>query len=208
MKKTLITTTLLATLFVSAPFAALATEGIAPAAPQTCEGFADTMTKKVVAIFHDETLNEDQKRQSLSTLFQQAVDTDWIGKFVLGKYWKTASAPEQAEYLKDYRNYLTMVYISKFDDESGKSVDAIKIAAIKPAAQPNQFDANTLIQRKGEPDVKVDYALEQSAAKCQVHDIKVEGISLLTSQRSEFGALASNSGVKGVIDSMVKKLTN
>ena len=173
---------------------------------QSCDKFADTMTSHVVNIFHDKKQSEEEKKQSLSILFQEAVDTDWIGKFVLGRYWKTASAEEKVEYLKNYRNYLTMVYISKFNDEAGLAVDAIKIVDIKPAAQPNQFEANTVIQRNGQPDVRVAYALEQLPTKCQVHDIKVEGVSLLTSHRSEFAALAGKSGVKGVIDAMKKQL--
>jgi ABC-type transporter MlaC component len=41
-----------------------------------------------------------------------------------------------------------------------------------------------------------------------VHDIKLEGVSLLISQSSEFGTLAGSSGVKGVIDAMKKKIAN
>ncbi len=199
----LIATTMMSSLTL-VPHAATATEASKPL--QSCEVFANTMTAKVVDIFHDTKQTEPQKRDTLAALFQQAVDTDWIGQFVLGRFWKTASPADQAEYLKYYRSYLTMAYISKFSDESGHSVDTIKIAGLKPLTQQNQFEAATLIQRKGQPDVKVDYALEQSADKCRVHDIKVENISLLTSQRSEFSTLAQKSGVKGVIAALKKQL--
>ena len=200
---TLITATMLSSgMFISTE--AAATEASKPL--QSCEVFANTMTAKVVDIFHDTKQTEEQKRETLSELFQQAVDTDWIGQFVLGRYWKSATAAEKAEYLKYYRTYLTTVYISKFNDESGHSVDAIKIAGMKPLGKPNQFAASTLIKRKGQPDVAVDYALEQSPEKCKVHDIKVENISLLTSQRSEFSTLAQKSGVKGVIAALKKQL--
>ena len=86
------------------------------------------------------------------------------------------------------------------------SVDEIKISSIIPQANSGQFEAKTLITRKTDDDVRVDYLLDEMSGKCQVHDIKVEGVSLITSQRSEFGTLAGTSGVKGVIEAMKKKL--
>jgi phospholipid transport system substrate-binding protein len=177
------------------------------AAMPSCQDFTSIMTKKVIQVFHDKKQNEVQKRQELSSLFQNAVDTDWIGKFVLGRFWRTASSAEQAQYLTNYRNYITKNYISKFNDEAGLSVDDIVVASLT-ANEGGQFDAKTIIKRKNEEDVKVDYLLDNNSGECKVHDIKVEGVSLLTSQRSEFSALASSSGVKGVIAAMQKQLAN
>lgn len=171
-----------------------------------CNNFANSMIQRVIGIFHDKVNGEQQKRQALSTLFQEAVDTDWIGKFVLGRFWRQASAEEQKQYLDTYRQYLTHNYVSKFDDEEGFSIDDIKLTAVTPTAA-NQFEAKSLIQRKGEEDVHVDYLLDQSSPKCQVHDIKVEGVSLLATERSEFQALATSSGVKGIIGAMEKQLS-
>jgi phospholipid transport system substrate-binding protein len=155
----------------------------------SCDGFADTMTKSVISIFHDTSQSEQQKRQALSGLFQEAVDTDWIGKFVLGRFWKNATDEEKRQYLEKYRAYLTRNYVSKFDDDTGLSVDDIKLTSITPSGS-NQFEAKSLIKRKGEEDVHADYLLDGSSSKCQVHDIKIEGVSLLATQRSEFQTLA------------------
>lgn len=172
-----------------------------------CDAFANGMTRHVVEIFHDSTQSENQKRDALSGVFQQAVDTDWIGKFVLGRFWKTATPEQQTQYLSTYRTYLTHNYISKFNDEDGMSVDDIVITSIAPGAE-GQIDAKTLIKRKSDEDVHVDYMLDETGGKCKVHDIKVEGVSLLTTQRSEFSSLAGSSGVQGVIDAMQKKSSN
>lgn len=179
-----------------------------PVAAQTttsCDIFADTMTKRIIRIFHDNSRNEKQKQQALSILFQEAVDTDWIGKFVLGRFWKDATDEEKRQYLEKYRAYLTRNYVSKFDDDTGLSVDDIKLTTITSAGT-NQFEAKSLIKRKGEEDVHADYLLDDSSSKCQVHDIKIEGVSLLATQRSEFQTLAGSSGVKGVISAMEKQL--
>ena len=185
---------------ISLPTFAAAEQGLS-----SCNEFATTMTKRVMDIFHDANQSEEQKRQGLSMLFQQSVDTDWIGKFVLGRYWKEALPQEQTQYLEIYKTYLTNSYVSKFNDEQGMSVDDIKIASITPQSS-DQFEAKTIILHKNEEDVHVDYLLEQSPEQCYVHDIKVEGVSLVASQRSEFAAIAGQTGIKGVIAAMQKQI--
>lgn len=168
-----------------------------------CSEFSNSMIKKVVMVFHDKNKNEVQKKQQLSSIFQEAVDTDWIGKFVLGKFWKETNSTQQNEYLADYKTYVTSVYVSKFKNEDGLSVDDINIASITPG-KDSEYIAKTIIKSKDDDDLHVDYLLAENNGKCRVHDITIEGISLLTSERSEFSALASKSGVDGVISTLKK----
>jgi len=173
-----------------------------------CETFYNSMTKQVIDIFHDKSTVEEQKQRALANLFLKAVDTDWIGKFVMGRFFKDAKPEEQKEYLDTYRMYLTGIYVSKFenDDDSKLQLGDIKLLSIV-AKEDNQVAAKTLIMRKGDPDVHVNYLFLQTDT-CQVHDIEIEGVSLLNNQRSEFQALASQSGIRAVIDTMKKRLAD
>lgn len=194
--------------FVGSAFlAGLMLASSARAAEPSCQAFANDTIRHVVDIFHDTKQNEIQKRAVLASVFQEALDIDWIGKFVLGHFWKTATLAEQAEYLKGYRAYITQSYISRFNDEDGMSVDDIVVSSLNPQSA-GQFEAKTLIRRKNEEDVRVDYLLDDNSGRCQVHDIKVEGVSMLASERSEFAALANSSGVKGVIAAMQRQLAD
>ncbi|MBU6476272.1 MAG: ABC transporter substrate-binding protein [Alphaproteobacteria bacterium] len=147
---------------------------------------------------------------ALAALFQQAVDTDWIGKFALGPYWRTAPQQERKPYLDTFRNYLTDIYISKFHADDAEQIKDIKLLSIAPQADDRLY-VKSLIERKGDgktagEDTQVDYILKQSPHECQVHDIRVAGVSLLVTLRSEFSEVASDSGVKGVISQMQKRL--
>ena len=178
-----------------------------PGPAVTCQAFAENAIGRMVGIFHDKQKTEEQKKQILSDVFRESVDIDWIGQFVLGRYWKNASPEERAEYLGVFRTYLTSSYVARFHDEDGFGVDAINLSDIK-ATQTNQYLASALIVLKGEPEVHVSFMLEQFPEKCQVHDIMVEGVSMLATDRSQFSAVASNTGVKGVIDAMKKLIPN
>ena len=177
-----------------------------PAFAAPCDDFPKTMTQRAVGIIHDHAQSEQQKRVSLSALFQEAVDTDWIAKFVLGHYWNDLKAEEQKSYMQDYRNYVTHNYISKFSDDDADDITDIQVVEVKPQAEAGQYQAKTLVLSKTDPSVHVDYLLDGNGPKCRVHDIVVEGISLLTSQRSEFQTLAASSGVAGIMAAMDKQL--
>ena len=171
----------------------------------SCKNFVTASIDKAMVIFHDPKADVAHKRKELAAIFKNAVDTDWIGQAVLGKYWKTATPEQQQTYLSLYREYLASSYISKFDSEDGMNVSAIKIASFVPA-QSGGYEAKTLIDNKEDADVHVDYLLDDSHGDCKVHDVKVEGVSLLISQRSEFGNLAANKGVAGIIAIMQQQL--
>lgn len=180
----------------------------APASPALCESFTKTTIAKVMDILHDKKQTEVQKKGNLSTVFNQALDLDWVGKFVAGRFWKSASAEEQQSFLQHYRKYLTTLYISKFDNDEGMGVNSIQLVSISPAEE-NEFSAKTVIHQDGEADVSVNYLLNDETGTCRVHDITVEGVSLLVTQRSEFQTMAaSKGGLKGLIAAMEKQIAS
>jgi len=96
------------------------------------------------------------------------------------------------------------VYVSKFDDEDLSAVE-LQLAGMSKQ-RSGSITTKTIIKRPGQPDVRVDYTLNEAGNRCLVRDIMIENVSLLTSQRSEFQSLAGQSGIAGVIEALKKKL--
>ncbi len=185
---------------------ALLSSSALAAETSVCEVFANNMTGQFLKTVKDSHLNLDQKRAKLAGLFQQAVDTDWIGQFVLGRFWKQATDAQKKEYLSQYRTYITNNYISKIDEDTGDKIRDVKLTSLTPG-EPNQFIAKSTVKMDSNEDVHVNYQLEQAAQQCHVHDIQIEGVSLVTTQRSEFQGIANNSGIDGVIKAMKKQIS-
>ncbi len=179
----------------------------AAASQEDCEKLVKTETAHAIDVLHNASLDTKAKGKELGAVFQRVVDIDWIGRYVLGRYWKTATPQQQGDYLSVYRNYLTQNYISKLDDADSIDADTIQILSIAAAPSGSGYEAKTLIQSKGDPDTHVDYLLDDKEGSCKVHDVRVEGVSLLVSQRSEFGNIAAASGVDGIIAQMRGKLS-
>lgn len=173
----------------------------------TCRPFVEGNIAKVMQVFHNIGSSEVEKRQQLNAVFAQAVDTDWIGKTALGNVFQTASEVEKQQFLGTYRKYLADIYISKFKDEDGMSVDNIAIVSVdvNPDATTGKILAQTLIQNKGDDDAHVNFVLDD-AAGCKVHDIVVNGVSMLVGQRSQMASVSAG-GMSAVLAALAKHKT-
>lgn len=162
--------------------------------------FIDQIGKDVMAVLNDAALSGQQKDEKLQRLFQSAVDVDWIGKFVLGKYWRTASPDQQARYSDNYRVFVVKSYTSKFREYTGG--ETYKIVGGKPDGS-GKYLITMKIMRQTEAPVMIDYKLRDSEDdQLKIYDIVVEGVSLLTTQRSEFSSVVSRKGLDYLIDKL------
>lgn len=164
--------------------------------------FIDGVGKRVVAVLSDKGLDDKAKEAKLQSLFKECVDVDWIGKFVLGKYWRNASEAQQQRYLANYGGFLIKSYTSKFKEYTGS--ETYKILASKTDDQGRTVVTMELV-RPGEASVMVDYKLRKEGKDLRVFDIVVEGVSLLTTQRSEFASVVSRKGLDYLIDQLQKR---
>lgn len=208
LRKMLLVSALVTATAMVSPVVAQEPESPASASAEVgpvCGQFYENVTTQAQKIIRGPGKTTEQKQEELGVLFNKAVDTNWIGKFVLGRFWKTATPEEHKEYLDLYRQYLTKIYVSKFDDDDISNFE-LKLASMT-RNRSGDIAAKTMIQRPGQQDVHVDYTLTEVGGECRVHDIVIENVSLLSSQRSEFQALAGRSGIAGVIEAIKKQLS-
>lgn len=61
---------------------------------------------------------------------------DFIGKYVLGRYWRTASAKQQAEFINLYKEFNVQTWSKRFDEFKGKK---FVFEGTSPASNPSQI---------------------------------------------------------------------
>src|SRR5580692_9434130 len=64
------------------------------------EKFVQDLGDKAVRIIADKNLSPAQRSQKYDGILREAFDLPTIGKFVLGRAWKTATPQQQQEYMK------------------------------------------------------------------------------------------------------------
>lgn len=144
-------------------------------------------------------LDDKQKQDKLTKLFTNSVDMDWMGKFVTGKYWRSMTSEQKQKYAASYKKFLIASYIPKFKEYTNQEIKINRVTA----DEDNVFLAQTDIVAADSTKIAVDYKLKKASnGKFLIIDIIAEGISLITTQRDDFGSVLAREGV----DELIAKL--
>ena len=166
------------------------------------EKYVSSLSDEVVTVIQNGG-DDAAKEAKLTKIFKNIVDTSWMGKFVLGRNWKTLTPDQQKTYLTKYADYLVASYIPTFRKYSGEKVNILSSAKLE---QPDEFNVATTIERPGKEGVSVNYRVRKQAGCYKVADIVAEGISLINTQRQDFGAVFGRTGYDGLIQSLDRKI--
>ena len=139
-------------------------------------------------------------------LFREDFDVPGIARFVLGRYWKTATPEQQGEFTRLFEDYIALVYSSQLSAYSGETLKVIGSRADPEGA----VVASGIIRPSGAPPVKVEWHLTDQHGTYKIRDVAVDGISMAVTQRSEFASVIQRNGgqVQGLIAMLREKTGN
>ena len=162
--------------------------------------FVHSVSDKTLQIISSK-INDKEKEKQLIELFEDSVDINWIGRFALGRYWNDISEETRSDYLKSYRAYLLASYIPKFRQYTNQEF------VLKGVYEESgEYIVKTEIKNPDGADIRVDYKIRISqGGSYKIFDIAAEGISLITTQRADFGSILARNGVKKLIKLLDKK---
>ena len=164
--------------------------------------FLDKVAADVLAIVKDSGASKEAKQKKIEALFADKVDIAFVAKFVLGKHWRTATPKQQQDYMTAYKPFILKNYASKLTTYSGQTY------VLKNQHMEDNIAVVTMeIVDASGTNVVVDYRLgDAGAGKYKINDIVVEGVSLLTTQRAEFGSIVEQHNVDYLITALQKQV--
>lgn len=165
------------------------------------EGLADQAVQALTAEGVTRTERVTRFRELLSRNF----DVPVIGKWVLGRYWRTATDAEKEEYLKLFEDYVVITYVERFDQYSGEIIKVVKSVA-DPGKDALVY--SEIHRPSGGEPIRIDWRVRSHSDIYKIIDVYVEGISMSQSQRKEFtSVIRANGGtVAGLLNVLRKKV--
>jgi len=179
------------------------TAGNSAAADPETESFIRDLGSKAVDQLTDDSLSDAERSERFRALLLDHFDVAEIGKYVLGRYWRTATEEERAEYLHLFEDYLVVSYARRFSEYTG---EAFEVASSRTESSGLELVRSYVVTNNGER-ARLDWILESQDGTLRILDIKIEGLSLSETHRSEFASVIQNNGgkVAGLIDALRKK---
>ncbi|HCU58481.1 MAG TPA: hypothetical protein DIC64_00690 [Alphaproteobacteria bacterium] len=168
---------------------------------------AENFVKKVTSQGIEQIINSDvsaeEKDARFEKLFNEYLDLDYIGKFVLGRYWKTATAKQREDFIKVYREFNIKTWSKRFDEFKGKKFD---FDGTTPSSSEGQTFVNTSVKMNEGAPVKVLWRVKDGD-QLKIVDIIIENVSLAITARNEYTAYIKKApgGVDDLIEDLKQK---
>ena len=148
----------------------------------TARKFVDVIGAEAIKVFG--TPDKDTRYRNFRELLNRSFDVPAIARFVLGAYWGKLKGDQQATFLKVFEDYVVANYAAKPWQVEGVYIEVV-------SAQPfneNDIAVDTLIHvpHKQNKPIGLGWRIFNSAPAPKIIDLKVDGLSLVVSQRAEF----------------------
>ena len=171
---------------------------------QKAEDFVKSITKQGIEEIINSDVTQAEKDQRFAKLFNEYLDLDFIGRFVLGRYWKTATPKQRSEFITVYRELNIKTWSKRFDEFKGK---IFIFNGTTPSSSQNQIFVNSTVPMDQGAPAKVVWRVKETNGQFKVVDIIIENVSLAITARNEYTTYIRKSpdGIDGLISDLKKK---
>jgi phospholipid transport system substrate-binding protein len=165
----------------------------------------DNLTQKGVEEIINSNASQEEKSRIFRKLFTENLDLDFIGKYVLGRYWRTATPAQKKEFITLYKEFNVQTWSKRFDEFKGKHFTS---AGASSANNPDQIFVNTTVQMENASPVSVKWRVYERSGEMKVIDIIIENVSLAQTARNEYTSFIAKSpdGVAGLLENLRQKV--
>ena len=168
------------------------------------EDFVKNVTKQGIEEIINSDVSQAEKDQRFAKLFNEYLDLDFIGRFVLGRYWKTANPKQRTEFVNVYRELNIKTWSKRFDEFKGKT---FVFNGTSPSSSENQIFVNSVVPMDQGAPAKVVWRVKETNGQFKIVDIIIENVSLAITARNEYTSYIRKSpnGLDGLISDLKKK---
>ncbi|HKB62931.1 MAG TPA: ABC transporter substrate-binding protein [Burkholderiales bacterium] len=124
-------------------------------------------------------------------------------RIAMGRNWRVASPEQQKELADEFKTLLVRTYSTALANYRDQQID-YKPLRSKP--EDTEVTVRSDVKQSGSSQpVSIDYEMEKTPNGWKVYDVKVGGVSLVTTYRDTFASEVRERGVDGLIKSLSTK---
>jgi phospholipid transport system substrate-binding protein len=123
-------------------------------------------------------------------------------RLAVARNWPLASPEQQHSLVAEFKTLLVRTYstaLARYRDQ------VIEYKPLRMASGVTDVTVKSTVSQPGSTRITLDYDMEMTTAGWMVYDIKIGGISLITTYRSSFAQTVRDRGLDGLIKSLATK---
>jgi len=186
-------------LVIAAPLfaapAGAATEKV-QTSPEEAAAFIDALSLEALDALRADGATLAEREAKVRVILRKSFDFQLIGRFVLGKAWRKASPEQREEYQSLFEEFVLLTYSRRL---SGYTDETIKVVKAGPMGKQDAVVLTEISRPTGKP-IKAGWRIREKDGAHLILDVIVEGVSMLTTQRSEFQSTVRSKGLDGLLE--------
>src|SRR5258706_6163763 len=123
-------------------------------------------------------------------------------QLAVARNWNAATPEQQKSLTIEFRTLLVRTYSTALSNYRDQGID---FKPLRSAPGDTEVTVKSVVKQAGTDALSMDYDMEKRADGWKVYDIKIDGISLITTYRETFANKVREGGVEGLIKSLADK---
>ena len=158
-----------------------------------------TMTDTLLDIVRqDPDVIHDQARLRViaNEVIFSRVDFNTLSRWVLGKYWRTATPQQREAFIAEFREMILRSYLRSV---SSYRDNGVRFLPVRGNREKGLAVVNAEIDQPNGPVVHVMFRMRRVKNEWLIYDVAVEGISLVATHRTSFSRQIRKDGMDSLI---------
>lgn len=145
--------------------------------------------------------NPDHLRVIIEQELMPYIDHKFAAFKVLGNQFRSVPKDKIPEFVDEFKQYLVSNFAVALSSYGGQE---LLFEPVRDTDNQKNMTIKAIIRKAGNPDIHINFKLRKmkNTQEWKTYDLEAEGISLLSSKRSEFASMIRQQGIQSVIDVM------
>jgi phospholipid transport system substrate-binding protein len=192
---------------------AVASRTVSATVPTTAEPITVLKTgiDQVIAVFNDQQMPLNQRREKLRSMSLQYFDFDSMAKSALGYHWRDLTPAQRNQFVPLFTDFIQDAYLSKMEQATVERIrQEAKTANVRFLKQTYfgsgyaEVFSTVALEDQKDP-LEVDYLMHQRDGQWRVYDVTIDAISLIGNYRNQFNRVINNEGYPKLIADLQAK---
>ncbi len=154
---------------------------------------------QLIAIASKADASDEEKRNQLAEIINTEVDFDQVSRRIVLKDWYNATTEQKAQFNKQFSTILVATYADLL-----KNYNNQKVIFGKEQIKQDKYAIVDTEVVSGNKNIPVRYRLVKDQEQWKIYDFIVEGISIVSTYKSNYQGILRKGGIKLLLEEMIK----
>jgi len=142
-----------------------------------------------------------ERSEQIRRIVREMFDFDEISRRALSRHWQALPREDQAEFVTLFRDLLERAYLTQVEAAAGSQ----KIAFLGESIENGSATVRSKLVTRNGGEIPLDYRLHLRDGSWRIYDVAVQGVSFITSYRTQFDRVIRAESYSSLRERLQKK---